>query len=864
MSKNKIAKLLLALGIGVVTAASSVAVTGCNNEKGPDDDKGQQQVQPATEYTVKFDLNGGNGTAPADQTVQSGEKVAPVENPTHPEGREFGGWWTAAEGGEKWDFENDTVTGDITLYAHWLEIPEVKYTVTFDANGGEFAEGVKAQVETDWYKATAPQSPTKDGVTFLGWSRIKDGKELINFRVETFDNDTTVYAVWYEMPAEPEYEDVTTDVPLAELFARFGNGSKITENVTVGAVTFESGVYFDTTGGITGNTVNNQKKHIWFDLQGTVNSIKFDAKGGSSFTPILYKADDNSVVKDFGTITSAQLNLTAENLEAGKYYLLSTDGSGRLGNISYTQNLLKGVPVTAEVSVANTDILLGREYAANDVNLSVAYASGAVKNVTDFTVDTGKVDTSKVGTYPVRVKYTEGGYTVVDEYSVTVHAVTSIELGTYVMNNGTQTTFKTVYTTGATFSTAGLTVVGKTDAGISFVLKSGEYTAANPSLANAGTSKFTVSVGANVTGGATLNKELDIFVVAKGSVSSNTISVTVDPSKAVSSTNFKTISQAIDYVSNFDSGVIKNINIADGIYNEKVYIGVNNVHLIGSSAKTPNHTTDNGVVIVYDAIAGMKDVAGNSYGTNGSYTVGVKADGFVAENITFKNYYNTNALYDQSVKISSDSQAVALYVESNKAVFKGCKITSYHDTLYANKGYQYYEHCWIEGHTDYIFGQDARAYFYDCDIYSIGATPKKDGLDDNGGYVTALKPSSAAADWYFVYNNCRFDADENTADGSVALGRAWGADMKMVVINCTISGKFSTAAHTAGTTKSERYLTMSGNEPKAANMLEGNNTGAGALSASVANTCTVNAAYATEYGTANIATILNFNPADLI
>lgn len=869
MSRNKIAKLLLALGIGVATVTSGVAVTGCGNNSGPDDG-GIQDEQPTTQYTVTFNLNGGNGSAPASQTVDSGEKLAAVADPTHPDGLEFDGWWTEAEGGTRWDFENNTVTGSFTLYAHWKTEPEEKHTVTFDANGGEFAEGVETEVETVGGKVTAPANPAKSGVSFLGWSAEKNGKELINFRIEKFEEDTTVYAVWYEVPANPDYEDVRNTVNLTQLQKDYGS-TAISEDVTVGAVTFPANgkLRFDTSSNV--DCVNEQQAGIIFNLQGTVNSITFKAKSASSNDTniYLYKGSDKNgeEIKDFGKATSGMTEYSIDNLDPGIYCLSAIDAACRYTDISYTQKVLKGAPVSSEVSAIKTDIPLGRAYTANDVSCKVTYLNETSKIInTDLNIDSSNVDTSKAGTYPVRVKYTESGYTVVDEYEVTVHTITALELGTHIMNNGTQTTFKTVYTVGGAFLSNGLTVTGKTASGLSFKLNADEYSAPALVLASEGMQKFTVTASTKVTDGATVSEEIEVYVVAKGNVTDNTISVTVDPSKDVTNGNFKTIMQAIDYVANFSDDVVKEITIADGVYNEKVYINTKNVHLIGSDTVKPDHAHDNGVVIVYDAIAGKTDAAGNEYGTNGSGTVTVKADGFVAENITFKNYYNTAALYDASLKISSKSQAVALTVESNHAIFKGCKLTSYHDTLYANKGYQYYEQCWIEGHTDYIFGQDARAYFNNCDVFSIGATPaEKDGkkeLNANGGYVTALKPTSAASDFYFVYNGCRFDADENTADGSVALGRAWGADMKMVVINSTISAKFSTLAHTEKTDKGQRYCTMSGNEPKASNMLEGKNAGAGAVSASIANTCTVDDAYATQYGLDNIQNILHFDPTD--
>lgn len=69
-----------------------------------------------THCTVSFDSNG--GTPVADQTVQFGEKL---QEPLPPEreGYVFAGWYKDIYLKEKWDFESDTVQGNMRLYAKW-------------------------------------------------------------------------------------------------------------------------------------------------------------------------------------------------------------------------------------------------------------------------------------------------------------------------------------------------------------------------------------------------------------------------------------------------------------------------------------------------------------------------------------------------------------------------------------------------------------------------------------------------------------------------------------------------------------------------------------------------------------------------
>ena len=72
-----------------------------------------------TYYTVTFNANG-HGTAPAEITnVLSGSKISkPTDDPTAA-GYTFGGWYKEAGCTNAWDFANDTVTTDTTLYAKW-------------------------------------------------------------------------------------------------------------------------------------------------------------------------------------------------------------------------------------------------------------------------------------------------------------------------------------------------------------------------------------------------------------------------------------------------------------------------------------------------------------------------------------------------------------------------------------------------------------------------------------------------------------------------------------------------------------------------------------------------------------------------
>lgn len=69
-------------------------------------------------FTISFDTDGGSHIGPV--TGKYGEVLAKPENPVK-EGWSFTGWYTDRALTNEWDFDSDTLTGDLTLYAGWTE-----------------------------------------------------------------------------------------------------------------------------------------------------------------------------------------------------------------------------------------------------------------------------------------------------------------------------------------------------------------------------------------------------------------------------------------------------------------------------------------------------------------------------------------------------------------------------------------------------------------------------------------------------------------------------------------------------------------------------------------------------------------------
>ena len=151
----------------------------------------------STYHTVTF--------APADSTMDNttryflnGGKISSEIKPASRTGYIFDGWYN---GETKWDHTTDTVTGDLTLTAHWTGNT---YTVTLDPNGGT----VNPATITAAYGADLPTMPVPvyPGYAFTGWYDAQTGGKLYGDKTgasaSSYDKmaNCTLYAQW--MPCD--------------------------------------------------------------------------------------------------------------------------------------------------------------------------------------------------------------------------------------------------------------------------------------------------------------------------------------------------------------------------------------------------------------------------------------------------------------------------------------------------------------------------------------------------------------------------------------------------------------------------------------------------------------------------------------
>ena len=141
-----------------------------------------------TQYTVHFETY--DGTEMKDLEMIWGEQPEQPEDPART-GYTFTGWYKDAKWEEPWDFSEDFVNGNTTIYSGW---EANMYTVSFDTAGG--SEAAESQTLAYGSLITEPAAPTRDGYTFEGWAG-PDGNPW-NFSKDTLKEDTVLTAQWSE------------------------------------------------------------------------------------------------------------------------------------------------------------------------------------------------------------------------------------------------------------------------------------------------------------------------------------------------------------------------------------------------------------------------------------------------------------------------------------------------------------------------------------------------------------------------------------------------------------------------------------------------------------------------------------------
>ena len=204
------------------------------------------------------------------------------------------------------------------------------------------------------------------------------------------------------------------------------------------------------------------------------------------------------------------------------------------------------------------------------------------------------------------------------------------------------------------------------------------------------------------------------------------------------------------------------ITVKPGIYREVVTIRKPHVRLHGE--RDPAAT-----VIVFDH--------GPSYGgTFASATVFVEADDVKIDHLTISNDLG-----------AGKGQGVALAVTADRAIFRNLRLLGAQDTLFAASRYcygdygpcvaarQYFADSYIEGNTDFIFG-DSMAVFERCELHGVATGSVL--------YTAQSRHTSAQRESGYVFDHCRLTGAPR--DASISLGRPWRPYATVVLLEAQI------------------------------------------------------------------------------
>jgi pectinesterase len=246
-------------------------------------------------------------------------------------------------------------------------------------------------------------------------------------------------------------------------------------------------------------------------------------------------------------------------------------------------------------------------------------------------------------------------------------------------------------------------------------------------------------------------------------------------------------------ISAVESGQPTVIYIKNGVYDEKLTVDKPFVTIVGEDKEK--------TVLRFNDGANKLDENGEPIGTFKTASVKIthNAECFEAYNLTFENNAGLGSVA---------GQAVALYLDCDKAIIKDCRLIAKQDTLLTGPMFldieenprllnrQYFKNCYIEGDVDFIFG-GAAALFEDCEIFAL-ARPKELHC-----YVTAAC-TSKESEFGYIFRNCHLTG--SAEEDSVYLGRPWREYANVAYINCELD-KCMNKQGFCKWNKTERHLT---------------------------------------------------------
>lgn len=168
-------------------------------------------INPTLSYNVNAPAGSNAPGTPASQTVPYNTAAADKSGWAAGDtgkipGYRFDGWYTAPNGGNKYDF-NTPLTGNVTVYAHWIGNG---YTVRFAGNGATGGNTPDQAFQYNIGQNLHRNGFVRDGYTFTGWKRADnqqaygDGQWVNNLTTQP-NGIVTMVAQWSANEAHIHY-----------------------------------------------------------------------------------------------------------------------------------------------------------------------------------------------------------------------------------------------------------------------------------------------------------------------------------------------------------------------------------------------------------------------------------------------------------------------------------------------------------------------------------------------------------------------------------------------------------------------------------------------------------------------------------
>jgi len=247
---------------------------------------------------------------------------------------------------------------------------------------------------------------------------------------------------------------------------------------------------------------------------------------------------------------------------------------------------------------------------------------------------------------------------------------------------------------------------------------------------------------------------------------------------------FSTLQEAILSIDDRHDETIR-IEVAPGIYEEKLFIRKENIEIVG----------DDPLMTVFrygDGAKKPRPDGSGEYGTFNTAVIFIAGKDITLRNLTIESTAGPGYLA---------GQALAVYAAADRLSCYNCRFTGWQDTIFngdpmtcnmkklmlpdffqasevpiVHKFYRnYFKDCYVCGDVDYIFGPNT-AFFDHCEIHSIAR------VSEEKAYITAAS-TPAGQEFGLIFSHCRITGEE---PDSVYLGRPWRDCAKTAFICCEL------------------------------------------------------------------------------